>query len=370
MLIGIPILVGLLVALVEAQSLPDTTRWSVEVAAPVAEPPLPPLIAGKAVVLPLQGGAVAAHGLADGRELWRVQLNAQQELAADGHHVYVVSSGAVHAVRVDSGRPAWRADLGSPATAPPLAHAGWVVAAAAGELFALRAADGRLVWKAAVGAIEFRPAVDGDLLIVPVADGTVRALDIVTGQQLWAQQLGAPPLEPLAIADRVYVGTAGKVFFSLHSSSGRPDWSKPVGGILRGRAAVDDRHVYFAGMDNMLFALDRGTGAVRWRTGLTYRPAAGPVALGGLVVVPASHVRALPAFSPAAGTSVGNIPFNELLAVTPAFTSVDGRINAVAVVGSLTNRFRLVVLEPSLVPALPLEPLKAIPGDPVPLTVS
>jgi hypothetical protein len=189
-------------------------------------------------------------------------------------------------------------------------------------------------------------------------------LDVVTGEPRWHAVLGSPPVEPLAVAGRVYVGTTGKRLFSLHLATGRRDWVRAVGGIVRGRVAVDDRHIYFAGMDNVLFALDRGNGGVRWRAGLTYRPASGPAVIGGTVVVPAAQVRTLPAFGAAAGARTGEINFGGLLAVMPVFTTESsGRMLTLAVVGTIAEGFRVTLLEPALFPTLPLAPLKVLPGE-------
>lgn len=320
------------------------------------------------MVLPLQTGRILAYGIATGRQLWDVVLQAEHELAADERHVYVASGTGVQALHLTSGALAWQADLGAAPTAPPLAHGGWVIAAAGGVLHALRAADGKPVWTLALGTVEYRPALDGDTLIVPVKEGRLHALQVVDGSPLWAQSLGSAPLEPFAIGGRVYVGATAKVFFSFHTRNGRTDYERPVGGILRGHAAVDRQHVYIAGMDNVLFALDRGTGSVKWRQGLTYRPASGPVVLGSMVIVPGSHVRTLPAYNAAGGTPAGKLGVDDLLAVRPAFVIEDGgRILLAAVTGSLAERFRLVLKEPSLVPALPQAPLKELPGEMVPI---
>ena len=320
------------------------------------------------MVVPLQTSTVAAYHVRNGQPLWTATLDADQELAADEAHVYVTSGSTVHALRLDSGMAVWRADLETPASAPPLAHGGWVIAAAGDRVRAFRASDGRLIWTAETGRVAFRPALDGDVLVVPVHDGTVRALDVVTGRERWTQRVGSPPVEPLAIGGRVYVGTAGKTLVSFHAATGRREWRWAMGGLLRGRVAVDDRHIYLAGMDNILFALDRGNGAIRWRAGLTFRPASGPAVVGGLVVVPAAQVRSLPAFAAETGAETGEIRFNALLAVMPVFaTEGASRILAAAVVGSLAEGFRLMLLEPALVPQLQMAPLKEPPGELVPL---
>lgn len=347
-----------------ARALPDARRWSVPLAAPPAGAPV---IVDDVVAVPLQKGT-SAHRLSSGEPLWMVPLVAEQPLAADGGRVLVTTADAIQALDAVSGEIVWRLAAGSPVTAPPLAHAGWVVAAAAGDLMAIRGADGHVLWRKHVGPMEVRPALDGNLLIAAVADGRVVALDLQTGDERWTRPLGAQLTEPFVIGGRVYVGTTDKVFLCLFASNGRVEWRWPIGALARGRAVADDRRVYFASMDNMLRAVNRGSGNLEWWLGLPYRPAAGPVLLDGAVTVPASTVRALPVVNAASGRPAGEVTFPELLAFPPVFaTDSGGSPVAVVVTGNLQEEWLLTLMEPSALPSLDVIPLEALPGEIVPL---
>ena len=149
-------------------------------------------------------GAIAAHSLRDGALLWSTELRAEQSLAADADRVYVASGEAIHALNAADGRVAWRAPAGARLTAPPLAHGGWVIAAAAGDLIAIRASDGTLVWRKHVGPVEFRPSIDGELLVASIVDGHIVALDVRDGTELWRTRVGASPGEAVVLGGRVY----------------------------------------------------------------------------------------------------------------------------------------------------------------------
>jgi outer membrane protein assembly factor BamB len=349
---------------VARQELPDTPEWSV---ASVAPPIGAPVVAAGAIVMPLNTGSISALRVADGAPLWAIDLAAEQSLASDDERVYVASGEAIHALNAQTGRVEWRVPVEGKPSAPPLAHAGWVIAPAAGQILAIRATDGVVVWRQTIGIVEFRPALDGSRLVVSVADGRVVALEIETGQQKWERALGAAATEALAVGGRVYVGTADKLFFTLHGSSGRIESMWRVGAVVRGRAAVDDRHVYFAALDNVLYALDRGNGALKWRKGLTYRPAAGPVVLGEHVIVP-GYVNMLPAFAPRTGEAAGHVPFPAGLTALPVFAKdARDRPIVIGISGSLENKWTVTLLAPSLVRALQVLPLTALPGEAVPL---
>ena len=260
------------------------------------------------------------------RCLWSTELRAEQSLAADGERVYVASGEAIHALAAVNGRVAWRAPTGARPTAPPLAHAGWVIAAAGGELIAIRASDGTVMWRKPVGPVEFRPSLDGELLVVSIVDGQIAALDVRDGSPRWTTRLGATPGEPLVIGGRVYVGTKDRYFYSLRSSSGRIEDHRRVAAELLGRVAVTDQHVYFAALDNTVNAVLRRDGAIRWRKGVMYRPGAGPVVLGDVVIVPGYVEAPLPAFSAATGAAAGAVTFGGLLVALPLFAKLpDGR---------------------------------------------
>lgn len=348
-----------------AQRLPDTVEWSVPSAAP---PSGAPVLAGASVVMPLSTGVIAAHALRDGALLWSTEVRAEQSLAADDERVYVAAGEAIHALNAANGRVTWRAPLGATPTAPALAHGGWVVAAAGGELIAIRASDGTVMWRKRVGPVEFRPSLDGELLVASIVDGQIAALDVSDGSPRWTVRLGASPTEPLAIGGRVYVGTKDRYLYVLHSSSGRVEDHRRIAAELLGRVAVTDQHVYFATLANTVNAVSRRGGSIRWHHGVLYRPGAGPVVLGDVVIVPGYVEAPLPAFSAATGAAAGTVSFGGLLVALPLFTKLpDGRDAAIGITGGLENKWMVTLRAPSFVPPIPVQPLTVLPGVAVPI---
>lgn len=348
-----------------APTFPNFVRWSVASDAP---PSGAPIVVQSVLVVPLQTGSIAGHHLGDGRPLWKEEIAADHPLAGDDTRVYVAAGDTVHALDAASGARTWQVAAGGRLTAPPLAHAGWVIAAAAGDLIALRAQDGAVLWRARIGLIEFRPALDGDLLVVSVVDGRVVALDLPTGKTRWEKNLGSEPAEPFVIGDRVYAGVKGKSFYSLYASSGRIDFHKSTAAEPRGRAAADERHVYFAGMDNLLTALDRRSGSLAWKRPLDYRPGAGPSLVGGLVMVPGYTETPLPAFDAGTGKPAGTVAFGGLLTALPAFAELaDGTPVVVGITGGLANKWTISLFAPLVIPDLPaIERLTQPPGELLP----
>ena len=345
--------------------LPDMIVWSVPSPAP---PSAAPIIAGTSLVVPLRNGVVIAHSLSDGAVRWTASIAAAKPLAADEDRVYVAEGELIHALSASDGTVAWRAVAGRPITAPPLAHAGWVVVAAAGDLIAIRAADGEVLWRKPLGPIEFPPSLDGELLIVSLVAGRVVALNLKDGSERWTTDLKSSPGEPFVIGDRVYVGTQNKYFYVLFASSGRVQDHRPIGTQLRGRVAVDDEQVYMAGLDNMLRVVRRRGGAQLWQQGLVYRPAAGPVLIGKAVVVPGYVETPLPVFAIAGGAPAGALGFDGSLVALPVFMTLpDDRLAVAGMTGDLKNKWTISLRASPLIRPIELQPLTALPGEPVPL---
>jgi len=348
-----------------AQGLPETPRWTVP---SVGQPSGAPVVAGSAVIVPLKIGRLTAHGITDGAVIWTRDVTALQPLASDGEHVYVASAIGLHALDAKTGEVSWQLPIAAKFSAPPLAHAGWVVAAAGGELLAIRASDGHVVWRKNLGAMEFRPGLDGDLLVVPLIEGRVVAVNLPDGTEKWTALLGASPGEPLAIGGRVYVGTQDKWFYSLYADTGRIESRRSVGAIPAGRATVDEQQVYFAALDNVLYAVSRRTGTIKWRQGLPYRPTAGPVLIGANVLVSAYVDAPLKAFNAATGEPAGTVAFSATLSANPVFATLpDGTGVVIGVTAGLDNKVMVTMLAPTLVPPIALQPLTVLPGEAVPL---
>jgi outer membrane protein assembly factor BamB len=345
--------------------LPHTVLWTVPSAAPPAGAPI---VAGASLIVPLRTGVITAHSLADGAVRWTVPLTAAKPLAADEQRVYVADGEMLHALSAADGKVAWRVVAGRPMTAPPLAHAGWVLVAAAGDLIAIRADDGVVLWRKTLGPIEFQPALDGDLLVVSMVDGRLIALNLKDGSERWTMDLHSSPSEPFAIGERVYVGTQDRTFYVLYASSGRIEDHRPIGAQLRGRVAVDDDRVYLTGLDNMLRVVRRRGGARIWQKSLIYRPAAGPVLFGDTVVVPGYVETPLPVFAVDTGTQAGALGFDAPLVALPVFTTLpDGRLGIVGITGGLENKWTISLRTPSLVRPIALQPLTVLPGEALPL---
>jgi outer membrane protein assembly factor BamB len=342
---------------------PSFPTWKLALsAAPVA----PPVIDDERLFIALQSGAVLARGLTDGRALWNAPLLATGPIAvADGIVVVPVADG-IRGLAAATGVPLWSVP-GVELNAPVLLRGGWLIVATGDQLAAFRAVDGTAVWSRRIGRVEQHPAIEGGALYAPMADGRLLALDLEAGSLVWERAVGSEPTEPFALDGRVYVGANGRDFVCVRSDNGEEAWRFQIGAAVRGAAAADALHVYVVSMDNLLRALHRTNGAVRWKQDLRYRPLSGPLLLGRHVVA-GGMTRVLRGFDARTGAPAGELKFQDDAVTAPAGMMAAGERRAMLALatGNLRNEWTLIVAtEPS--PSLSVAPLTALPGTLLPL---
>ncbi len=142
---------------------------------------------------------------------------------------------------------------------------------ASGELVALRASTGELRWRKKIGAVNSKPAMDGGLMYVGTEDGSLLCLDAQTGDEKWRYQSRGPIGQmPLVSGQLVVFANEGDQVIALDALSGALKWSyksdAPEENTLRGHAGVaSDGDLFFTGFANgNIVALRRDTGSVAW----------------------------------------------------------------------------------------------------------
>jgi len=326
--------------------------------------------------VPLADGQLAAYDLDTGKVLWTVAQATSSPPAAAEHRVVLVEGTQVTAREAETGSVAWQYAAGSPVNAPVTLIGGWaIVPESAGTIAALRLEDGGLVWTRGLDSPPAEAAtVESVFILIPTVNGHVVALGLEDGRVLWTRRLGGRPQPVLALGDRVYVGSDDNYFYCLRLSDGRVEWRWRTGADIVGLAAFDDRRVYITALDNVLRALDRRSGAQRWKRALLVRPTAGPVMVGDAVLV-ASQSATIHGFLTKDGAPAGDIAVGAVLvgvphvAETPAYPAplvvyTTGSVASGATMAAVTRR-----IEPTLLtPIAPLPNPIAVPPLPAPTT--
>lgn len=323
-------------------------------------------MAANQIYFPLQSGAIVAHRLSDGVEVWRKAMRSDQPLSADAEHLFVASGEAIYAFTHD-GTAAWHIQSGT-LTAPLLARDGWIIAASETRVTAYRAADGTRVWQRDGGTARQRASIEGNRLYVPIEDGRLLAVDLATGTPQWEHRFKGALTEVLPFADRVYVGSTDRYFYCLDEGDGSIAWRVVIGTALRGKPAGDAQRVYVVALDNQLRAYDRHNGALRWPLrGVPFRSSGGPIVLGSMILV-AGLTPDVYAFNAATGDPLGKISLPSPLVEPPAFADTPLGVLMAAITGDLNAQWKLSMTgpPPPPVPSLDVAPLTALPGQPVP----
>jgi hypothetical protein len=268
---------------------------------------------------------LVAYDLLSGQQLWLVTAKALSQPAAGDGLVFLAEPEAITAVRQTDGGVAWRLPFPERLAAPLAWDNGWLIASnVSGSVVAFRALDGRLIWRHDIGAeVHAQPALAADRVYVPSADGRLVALKVDSGSVLWEHRLGGPVDDILALDDRLFVGSDDNFFYAIDADNGAILWRWRTGGDIVGRAAFDEKHVYFVSLDNLLRGMDRRSGAQLWKRALSTRPTSGPL-LAGTTILVSGREATLRAFASKDGAPGTDVKTDGTVAAPPAVVPVPG----------------------------------------------
>jgi len=264
---------------------PFDARWSIPFETP------PATAAGfdaTTAYVPLKGGQLVAVDLDLGVVRWRLDVATTFTPATGDGLVFTTTDSSIEARDALTGATRWRTPLPGGAAVPLYWDTGWLLASTPnGDLAAFRAADGSLIWRQSLGSpLAAAPAPALDRVFLPLADNRLVAVLLTTGETVWTRTLTDRITGMLALEDQLVFGTTARNVTSVRVSDGRDRWTWRVGGDVSGVPSADDRHIYFAARDNLLRAVDRKSGNLRWKATLPSRPAGGPLPLPNTLLMP------------------------------------------------------------------------------------
>lgn len=233
---------------------------------------------------------------------WTLEVSTALTPATGDGLVFTVSEQTIAARDAMTGATKWRSVLPGGAAAPLYFDTGWLLASTtAGDLAAFRASDGQLVWRRQLGSpLVGPPGPALDRLFLPLADNRLVSVLLADGSTVWELHLESAITGILALDDQLVFGTAAKNLVSVDLGRGRERWTWKLGGDLAGIPSADDRRIYFASRDNLLRAVDRRSGNLRWKADLASRPAGGPLRLTDALMMPLVSSQIM-GFDPASG---------------------------------------------------------------------
>ncbi|MQS16841.1 serine/threonine-protein kinase [Streptomyces kaniharaensis] len=233
-------------------------------------------------------GDLAGYDLKSGAQRWRYTATATsptQLLGADEHGVYALADrGAnLHGVAgfsPETGAVSWfseRRTAPNPGVSSLTAPDHVLYGDDKGNLVCRSTADGREVWSVSTGAsLGYPMFCDGERVYCAYRQRGLQALQLADGKRLWSVE---PPADgqgaytPPTVADGVvYATVADTEVHAFRANSGEKLWScgLPEGTVALVPAQVVARTLVVpTGGTTGLYAIDTGTGRIRWnfRTG-------------------------------------------------------------------------------------------------------
>lgn len=260
-------------------------RWAVTFETP---PAASPGYDATTAYVPLKGGQLVAVNLERGTVRWRLDVATALTPATGEGLVFTVNDQTIEARDAVTGTSRWRTPLPGGVAVPLFYDTGWLLASTtSGDLVALRASDGVLQWRRQLGSpLSGRPGPALDRLYLALEDNRLVSMLLAGGETVWERVLPARVTTMLALDDQLVIGTAAKRMMSIGLSRGRTRWEWALGGDVSGAPTADEDRIYFAGRDNLLRAVDRNSGNLKWKANLPSRPAGGPLRLPDAVFMP------------------------------------------------------------------------------------
>ena len=330
-----------------------------------------PLVKNNTVYTLDAEGRLSAFNLADGKNLWQVELVAENAnigdmalkgvgLAIEKNTIYITTGfGVVVAAKIEDGSKIWERNLGMPLRIAPTVAAGKVfVQSADNHFFALNADDGSVLWDYDI-AMENTTLMGGamaayskanDMVITGFSNGEAQAFGATIGTPLWGTDLvensyaysstylHTIKASPIIDDNIVYLLGSADVFTAIDMRSGAPKWQKKIGGTLT--PILSGNTLFVITNNNELIAVDKEKGNVLWASPLDLGKKAAkitvhaPVMLNNQLVVALSDGNVL-VFSPQTGKQIDKFDTDEDLNSAPIaaggyiiFTTANAKIVA------------------------------------------
>lgn len=267
---------------------------------------LSPVVAGGAVYVASADGEVQALSVADGDDLWDVDLDRAISggIGLGSDKVFVgTPTGNVIALDRQSGELLWEADVeGEVLTAPQTDDTLVFVQTFDGQLLGLDAATGKRRWsfRATLPVLTLRgtstPIVYRDQVIAGFANGKVVSFDAATGAVRWDIRVAAPKghseIERLVDVDgelmlvdsTLYAVSYQGAIVAVDINTGRKLWNRTASSYMGMGQGFGN--IYVSGQNASVTAFAKTGQGVRWeQTILARRKLTGPVVVGSYVIV-------------------------------------------------------------------------------------
>ncbi|HEY4284401.1 MAG TPA: PQQ-binding-like beta-propeller repeat protein [Chthoniobacterales bacterium] len=171
---------------------------------------------------------------------------------ANGIIYFAGDDGNIYAVNADTGTQIWKYPTGGPVPATPAVSDGTVYAGSYdGKFYALDAKTGLTKWKFATEG-ERRFEAKGLNGLQPKNQTMADPFDVYLSS-------------PVVVKNIVYFGSGDGNLYAVDTGSGELKWKFKTGDVVHASPAYSDGMIYLGSWDSYFYAVDAVTGKERWR---------------------------------------------------------------------------------------------------------
>lgn len=317
-----------------------------------------PAIRNNIVYIADTSGLVQAVDKHHGKVLWSTPVGhsiVSGPKVADGYIVVGTNAATLVVLKQSDGHQVWQAKLSEDSLSNALITNHKVIAKTIdGNLYAFDLTTGEKLWVADHGAPHLilkassSPVVMDKLALVGFSDGKLDAVDINSGHVVWQRSIafasGSSDVERLVDIDAdpiiqgsvVYLASYQGYVGALSLTDGQFVWNKPAS--IYKNMAIDDKTLYITDSKDILWAIDKQNGQVKWKqTAFKARGLTEPVLMGNRLIV-GDKLGYLHAVSAQQGEIIGRIQLSASIDFSPVVSGHDvyvmttnGKLNCVAV---------------------------------------
>lgn len=267
---------------------------------------LKPVIRGPIIYTADASGMVEAIDKKKGSLIWSTQVESgvvSGPTVAEGHIAVGTSTSHVVLLKQSDGHQVWKAQVSSDVLSKPaIANHNLIVKTIDGNVYAFNLRTGEKIWVADHGSPSLilkassSPIIMNNVALVGFSDGKLDAIDMTFGHVLWQRSIayasGSSDVErlvdidadPIVRGNVVYLASYQGYVGALSLDNGQFLWNKPASTFQN--MAIDDSNLYMTDSDDVVWALDRQTGLVKWKqVSLKARGLSEPVLMGNRIVV-------------------------------------------------------------------------------------
>jgi outer membrane protein assembly factor BamB len=209
----------------------------------------------------------------DGERIFTDQLSGgtfyqSKPTAHRGNIFFGNPAGFMFGLDAETGQEKWKYEMGAAISVGPACEDGKVYGGQQGGerfFYCLDAQDGSLIWKQTLpgGWVWGSATVDEGLVYVPTVNGYAVCLDGETGFIIWMYPTAkSVPAEPAIDGDLVYFGSWSRSLYAFDKKTGKIVWKTMGVGLDSGTLIAMDGKIYVPHHDNIFKYVDARTGKI------------------------------------------------------------------------------------------------------------